>query len=251
MISLQNVCKTFTNKNQKNVILNNINFDLNDGELLAIIGPNGCGKTTLLKIIAGLEKQTDGKIKLHNNQPHNTLKCGFIFQEHKESLYPWKTVAKNIELALGKKLKKQTKQQILQDILYKLNLDEHKHKYPYQISGGMAQLVAFGRAMALQPDIFLLDEPFSALDHYTSLKVQQKFLDIWQNIKTPTILVTHSIEEAVLLSDKIIILSNLPSKIISIIQNPLPHPRCLEHLSEDEFHKIKKRVLEKFTGFLN
>ncbi|MFH1292477.1 MAG: ABC transporter ATP-binding protein [bacterium] len=248
MISLRRISKQYYDKNGKIKILDNIGFDLGRNEIIAILGPNGCGKTTLLKIIAGLEEYTDGEIVVHAQTSYRSLKYGFIFQNHQNSLYPWKTVTKNIKFAIRDK--SAYKNQITDGILKDLNLSQHKNKYPYQLSGGMAQLTAIGRALAMQPDIFLLDEPFSALDYQASLIIQQKFLNIWQKTNNPTILVTHSIEEAIYLSDRILILSNLPAQIIGEIRNPLPRPRQIDHLGADLFNQIKKEVLQVIKGFL-
>ena len=249
MIRVENISKKYLQLNEKTKVLDNISFDVGENELIALLGPNGCGKTTLLKIIAGLE-DFDGNIK-YKDQSKNNINPGFIFQNYYDSLYPWKTIEKNIDFALeAKKIPKKERQEKIEKILTSFSLHEHKHKYPYQLSGGMNQLLSFARTMAQEPDIFLMDEPFSALDHFSSLKVQKKFLDIWEGISTPAILVTHSIDEAVLFADKIIILSNLPTKILKIITNPISRPRNINNFNYQEVYKLKNEIIKNIKSFI-
>jgi len=167
MIRLENIYKSYANRQ----IIKDISFDVNDKEIVAIIGPNGCGKSTLLKIIAGLEKFDNGKIT-HKPTSGQKTKPGIIFQNYQHSLLPWKTIWGNIDFALSGTIKHslERRHQVNQTLVA-INLLGHRYKYPYELSGGMAQLLAIGRAWAAKPDYFLLDEPFSALDYHTSIKL--------------------------------------------------------------------------------
>lgn len=232
-------------------ILQNISFDIPDGQIIALFGPNGCGKTTLLKIIAGLDKQDSGEIKQLDKNDDGELSAGLVFQDHRFSLLPWMTIRGNIELALMTKVRsKQEREEKINQIISRLNLSRHQNKYPYQVSGGLSQLTAFGRALVLDPDIYLFDEPFSALDYQSALKLQQQFLALWEKDKKSTIIVTHSIDEAILLADQIVIFSGLPAKILDIIPNNIPRPRNLEQLGGDLAQGIRQKIISIAQSFL-
>ncbi|MCU0680038.1 MAG: ABC transporter ATP-binding protein [Planctomycetes bacterium] len=232
-------------------ILQNISFNIPDGQIIALFGPNGCGKTTLLKIIAGLDKQDSGEIKQLERSDDSDLRAGLVFQDHRFSLLPWMTIYKNIELTLISKIKsKKEREKRVDQIIDRLNLSRHQNKYPYQVSGGLSQLTAFGRALAFNPDIYLFDEPFSALDYQSALKLQQQFLSLWEKEKKSTIIVTHSIEEVILLADQIIIFSGLPAKILDIIPNNIPRPRNLEQLGGDLAQGIRQKIISIAQSFL-
>jgi NitT/TauT family transport system ATP-binding protein len=232
-------------------ILQNISFDIPEGQIIALFGPNGCGKTTLLRIIAGLDKQDSGEIKQLDRGDDSDLSAGIVFQDHRFSLLPWMTIRKNIELALISKVKsKKEREEKVNQIINRLNLSRHQDKYPYQVSGGLSQLTAFGRALALNPDIYLFDEPFSALDYQSALKLQQQFLALWEKDKKSTIIVTHSIDEAILLADQIVIFSGLPAKILDIIPNNIPRPRNLEQLGGDLAQAIRQKIISIAQSFL-
>lgn len=230
-------------------ILDGITFEVADKEVVAIIGPNGCGKSTLLKIIAGLETLDNGEIKNIMDE-NEEIKVSLIFQDHRASLLPWKTIRENIKFADRTNDDKQ-KENKIDNILSKLNLRIHQNKFPYQLSGGMSQLVAFGRSIAQEPDIFLFDEPFSAMDYNASFKLQQKFIDLLNLIQKPACIVTHSLDEAILLADKIVILSTPPTKVIQILNNNLAKPRKIEQLGSAYAQEIKQFLLSHISSFLS
>ena len=260
MIELKKIFKSYA----ATPVLKNISFNLERDKFTAIIGPNGCGKTTLLKIVAGWEQADQGALEFSTDGKLARPKFGFIFQEHKASLFPWLSVEKNIAFALKSAkifnessaaffdAKKITlgKNELLEKILNDLNLQAYRKKFPYQLSGGIAQLTAIGRALAFQPDIFLLDEPFSQLDYYTSLKAQQLFINIWEKNKIPALLVTHSIEEAILLADKIIILSKKPAGIIQTIDIDLARPRRISQIATPSFLEYQRVILQQINSHL-
>lgn len=247
MIKLIGITKSYNTVS----ILQDVSFIVPEGQIIALFGPNGCGKTTLLKIIAGLEKQDNGEIKQLDKKDGEILNTGLVFQDHRLSLLPWQTIYENIELALIPKFKDKKERKIkVGQIISRLNLIKHQDKYPYQVSGGLSQLTAFGRALALDPDVYLLDEPFSALDYQSSLKLQQQFLALWEKEKKSTIIVTHSIEEAIFLADQIIIFSALPTKILDIIPNNISRPRKLEQLGGDLACELRQKIISIAQSFL-
>lgn len=244
MLKIINVIKSYG----QTKILNGINFEIADKEIVAIIGPNGCGKSTLLKIIAGIETLDNGEIQTEKKYDEE-YSVSLVFQDHRASLFPWKTIRENIKFGDRNKKSRQ-KDNRIDSILAKLNLKKHQNKFPYELSGGMSQLVAFGRAIAQEPDIFLFDEPFSAMDYNTSYKLQQQFIDLITIMQKPACIVTHSLDEAILLSDRILILSTPPTGVIQIIDNNLEKPRRLEQLGSTYAHKIKQCLLLHLSSFL-
>lgn len=249
MIEVKNLSKEYSqlrNKIKKLRVLDNISFQVKDGEFVAIFGPNGCGKTTLLNILSGIDKPSFGDVVINQKNPKD-CKIGFVFQNYNESMLPWRTIEENIGLALeAQHINGKKKKQITEHLLKKVGLFEHKDKYFYELSGGMKQLTAICRAFAYDPELFLLDEPFSSLDYSTSRKMGLELLDIWKENKKMTVFISHDIDEAIFLADRVIVLSSRPAKINGIVDVNLPRPRKLEILSSKKFFEIRNRVLEMF-----
>ena len=249
MLEVKNLSKEFSqpkNKIKTLKVLDNISFKVREGEFIAIFGPNGCGKTTLLNILSGIDKPNSGNVVINQKNPKES-KIGFVFQNYNESMLPWRTVAGNIELALEVQgVDEKKKKQITEHLLKKVGLFEHKDKYFYELSGGMKQLTAICRAFAYEPELLLMDEPFSSLDYSTSRKMGLELLDIWKETRKTTIFVSHDIDEAIFLADKVIVLSSRPAKIKGIIEVKLPRPRRLDILSSKRFFEIRNRILEIF-----
>jgi NitT/TauT family transport system ATP-binding protein len=201
-------------------VLDGINFSVADGESMAIIGPSGCGKTTLLYILAGLTAYGTGTVTVNGTPLKGPSRdTAFILQDF--GLLPWKTVRQNV--CLGMKLRgvsRSDQDTVAAALLETLGLMQHRNYYPARLSGGEKQRVAIARALALNPDILLMDEPFSSLDTFTREKLQDTLLAIRQSHRLTTILVTHSIEEAVFLGDKIMVMSRRPARVRAIITNP-------------------------------
>ncbi|NLD36824.1 MAG: ABC transporter ATP-binding protein [Desulfatiglans sp.] len=214
-LEVNNITKIFNGSldGQTIVALKNINFKVYVNEFVTIVGPSGCGKTTLLNIIAGLIKPESGSISINNNTVKGTCTCrALVFQEC--ALFPWKTALENIEFGLEiKGLQKDERKKIAEQKLKLVGLEGFGNCYPRQLSGGMKQKAQVARALALNPDILLLDEPFGSLDEITRLRLDSELLEIWEKEKKTVLLVTHSLEEALLLSDRIIMFSAHPGEI--------------------------------------
>lgn len=220
MLEIKNV-DVYYDKNQSEV-LREINLQIETGEIYAIIGPSGCGKSTLLKAISGLTPYSKGEILLNKEKlsaKHHTI--GLIPQNY--GLLPWKTVFDNILLPLNIKGRQIDKAFLnyIDEVMEKLEISTLKERFPNNLSGGQKQRVAIARSFVLQPDILLMDEPFSALDALTRENIQELFLKIWKEQNITTLLITHSVEEAIYLGTKIVIMSPLPGRIIKILDNPV------------------------------
>jgi ABC transporter, ATP-binding protein len=205
-ITFTNVNKSFYSLKEETVVLNQISFDVKKGEIVAIVGPSGCGKSTLLNLISGLIQPDSGKIEING-------KVGYMFQ--KDHLFEWRTVYKNI--TLGPEIAKiKIEPEKIDQILKKYGLYDFKNHYPKELSGGMRQRVALLRTLALDPDILLLDEPFSSLDYQTKITVQDDIYKIIKDAHKTTLLVTHDITEAIAMADRVIVLTKRPSTIKAI-----------------------------------
>ncbi len=226
--------------------LEDINLTINKGEFVSIVGASGCGKSTLLRIIGGLESKTDGSIQSGGKEIVDTgEERGMAFQESR--LFPWLTIEKNVLFGLSysekKKLSKKEQRERAYNYLELVGLSDFGRAYPNQLSGGMQQRVSIARALIENPEILLLDEPFGALDALTRMNMQEEIQRIWEHEKKTMMLVTHDIEEAVYLSDRIIVFSSRPGKIIKTVNVSLPRPR---YRSSGEFVEIKKSILKEF-----
>ena len=249
MIEVENLFKEFPqpkNKIKTLKVLDDISFQVKDGEFVAFFGPNGCGKTIMLNILSGIDKATSGKIFINKKNPEKS-KVGFVFQNYNESMLPWRTIAGNIELALEiQGTDENKKKQIVEHLLKKVGLFEHKDRYFYELSEGMKQLTAICRAFAYEPELLLMDEPFSSLDYSTSRKMGLELLNIWKETKKTTLFVSHDIDEAIFLADKVIVLSQRPAKIKGVVEVKLPRPRKLNILSSKGFFEIRNKILRLF-----
>lgn len=221
MIEIKDLSVTYAAEGQFHRVLEGINLELGAGETLAIIGPSGCGKSTILKVVAGIITEFQG-MALIDGQPvcPQTQKIGFIPQNY--GLLPWKNVYDNIRLGVKLKHKKEgVDEEKLAALITQLGLGGFEKRYPGELSGGQQQRVALARSFAVKPDLLLMDEPFSALDAITREEMQQVFLSIWHRYSVSTILVTHYVEEAVYLGQKIVVLAGTPGKVSKVVDNPL------------------------------
>lgn len=221
--------------------LQNINLSVRRGEFLSIIGSSGCGKTTLLRMIAGLEKPETGRLTLNGQQITGPdPQRGYIFQQG--GLFQWLTVEKNIATGLKARRVYRQNRELVAHFIELIGLKGFEKAYPHQISGGMAQRVAIARALINNPEVLLLDEPMGALDSFTRADIQDKLLELHMVNKTTMILVTHDIDEAIYLSDRIVIMTPRPGRISEIMEVKLPRPR---HRGSTEFLNIRRNILEK------
>jgi ABC-type nitrate/sulfonate/bicarbonate transport system ATPase subunit len=222
-------------------VLENIDLNIKKGEFIAIVGHSGCGKSTLLKIIAGLETADKGTLINKGKEISGPdIDRGMIFQEHR--LCPWLSIEKNVALGL-KKISKIEKSKKIEEYLELVKLSDFKKAYPKQLSGGMSQRAAIARAIILHPEILLLDEPFGALDALTKIELQEEIKKIWKKEKTTMIMVTHDIEEAVFLADRVVVMSSRPGKIRDIVNVELGVDR---DRGSADFAKVKKKIYNYF-----
>lgn len=208
--------------------LSDINLTIRDGEFLSILGPSGCGKSTLLEILAGLQLPSSGEVVFNGNKLEGPgIERGVVFQD--PSLYPWRTIVQNVELGLElRKIYKAERRSVVQKYLTMVGLQGFENKYPHQLSGGMKQRAGLARALANNPEVLLMDEPFGAVDHLTRLQLQDDLLRIWDTEKKTVCFITHDVSEAVFLGDRVVLLSPRPGRIQHIFEVPCPRPRKRE-----------------------
>lgn len=225
MLKIDKVSKTFNHNSQKpTVAIKDVSFEVGDGEFVSILGPSGCGKTTLLKIIAGLLKPTSGDIVLPDGKKNNDLM--FVFQEYSRSLFPWKTVFGNIAFSLeALRMPRSEIDEKVQAYINLVKLKGFEKHYPWELSGGMQQRVAIARALVCHPKLLLMDEPFGSLDALSRNELEDDLLRLWKQSNLTILFVTHDIDEAIYLSDRVIILSKRPAEIAQIEDISLKRPR--------------------------
>ncbi|GAA5262200.1 ABC transporter ATP-binding protein [Methanocalculus sp. MC3] len=241
-VVLKNVGKTFTaRQNEQLIALDNVSAEISRGEFLCMLGPSGCGKTTLLRMIGGLDHPTSGEIIVEGTPVTGPdPRLAMIFQEY--SLYPWRTVRANVGFGLQMRgMPHDEREEIVNRFIGLVGLEGFGDSYPYELSGGMRQRVAVARALATDPAVLLMDEPFGALDARTRNRMQKELLLIWEKTKKTVMFVTHSVDEAVFLADRIMVLSARPGRIAGIYDVDIPRPRDRTSV---EFATIRRNVLE-------
>ena len=252
-IAVRNVAKTFRMADGKNVAaLQNITFEIEDaysregrdiGEFRVLLGPSGCGKSTLLRLIAGLDRPDSGEV-LVNDQPVDGpgKDRGMVFQKY--TSFPWLTVADNIAYGLKiNSVPEPKRKEIVAQLIQDIGLGGFEHAYPETLSGGMQQRVAIARTLALRPAVILMDEPFGALDAQTRSEMQQLLLKVWDETASTILFVTHDVEEAIYLADRVFIMSAHPGTIVEDVQVPFDRPRNLDLKQRNEFHELQSYVL--------
>ncbi|MBP2650611.1 MAG: transporter related protein [Firmicutes bacterium] len=250
-IQIRNVSMVYKGqKGEAIAALNNVNFNIREGEFISLLGPSGCGKTTLLRLMADLLKPTTGEIVIGGLTPgeaRKTRQYGMVFQN--PVLYEWRTIQKNICLPLEiMKIGRVERNEIAEEMLELVGLSDYANRYPRQLSGGMQQRVGIARALAINPKILLMDEPFSALDEFTRNKLQEDLLKIWSKTHKTVIFVTHNISEAVFLSDRVCVLTPHPGQLADVIDINLPRPRSNEVRDTPEFMSLLARIRKCFMG---
>lgn len=240
-IIMKNVSKRFVSKEKTIKALDTINLDVEEGEFLCIVGPSGCGKTTLLRIVAGLDKPTAGEISIDGRVVEGPgYDRGLVFQQY--SLFPWRNVIENVAFGLEMKgLSEDKRYEIAREYLKLVGLEGFKDCYPYELSGGMKQRVAIVRALANDPEVLLMDEPFAAIDIQTRNLLQKELLKIWKDTRKTIVFITHNVDEAVFLGDRVAVMSARPGKIIKVFEIDIESMR--NRVGKD-FLKIRGKILD-------
>ncbi len=244
-LSIQNVTLIYGKGEKQVLALDGISFDVRSNEFTVIVGPSGCGKSSLLYIAAGLTDASSGSI-LASGRPVDEPGAdrGMVFQSY--TLFPWLTVRKNVEYGLRRKTMPQAEREKIVDYyLTEIGLSGFADHYPKQLSGGMMQRVAIARALANDPDILLMDEPFGALDSQTRHSMQKLLLRVWEHSHKTVAFVTHDIDEAILLGDRVIVMTARPGKVKADIRIDIPRPRTPDVELESEFIALKRRILNE------
>jgi NitT/TauT family transport system ATP-binding protein len=244
VIDANDLSLTFSTADGPVYALSGVNLKVEDGDFVSFIGPSGCGKTTLLRVIADLEQATGGNISVNGLSPQAARLArsyGYVFQA--PGLFPWRTVERNVALPLEIMGIGDAAGRVKRNVEL-VNLKGFEKKFPWQLSGGMQQRVSIARALAFDPKLLLMDEPFGALDEIVRDKLNQQLLELWDRTKKTVVFVTHSIPEAVFLSTKIVVMSPRPGRIIDVIETNFPRQRTLDIRETPEFLKVAQRVRE-------
>ena len=241
-VKIDNVRKVFNTRKGEMVALNGVSLDIHDNEFISVVGPSGCGKSTLLNIIAGLTAPTDGKVYCDGKEVTGTgTERGVVFQQY--ALFPWLTVKKNVMFALEMRgIKKQAAAEEAMKYLEMVDLAKFADHYPKELSGGMKQRVAIARAYAAEPEVLLMDEPFGALDAQTRTQLQTELLNTWEHKKKTCFFITHDVEEAIILAQRVVIMSARPGRIKEIVEVNIPYPRNQETKLTPELNELKNRI---------
>jgi NitT/TauT family transport system ATP-binding protein len=253
-LSLRDVRKSYGDPHDREQLLalDGISLDVAAKEFVVIVGPSGCGKSTLLRIAAGLTPPTSGEVVMDGAAvTAPPARLVYLFQQYSKSLFAWRTVLQNVMFPLEAAPRAQRSRQREQCLQYlrQVGLDGFQDKYPWQLSGGMQQRVAIARALAAEPDVLLLDEPFSAVDALTRMELQSLVLDLWQAKGFTAVLVTHDVEEAIFLADRVVVLSGRPSTVSQIVPVPLPRPRNQLTTREDRrFLELRHHLMTSLLG---
>lgn len=241
-ITVRGLCKAFGAA----AVYERFDIDIARGQFLSVFGPNGCGKSTLINLIAGLIPPDGGEILLGGKTLAAT-KVGYVFQNYREALFPWLTAWKNIEYPLKlMKLEPRERHERVERLITRLGVQIDLARYPYELSGGQQQLVSILRALVVEPEVLFLDEPFSALDYEMTLFMREQLQRIFLETRTTTVLVSHDLEEAVYLADRVLLLTRRPARVADDVAMALARPRSDDTLSDADFVRIKGHCLEVF-----
>ncbi|ENU37286.1 MULTISPECIES: ABC transporter ATP-binding protein [Acinetobacter] len=242
ILEAKKLTQVFKHGKEQRTILNQLDLKIHKREFVCVIGPSGCGKSTLSRVVAGLDPYHSGEILVDGQAITGTSsERGMVFQGY--TLFPWKTVKQNVMFGpLMKGISATRAEEMAREWINIIGLEKYENQYPHQLSGGMKQRVAIARALVNEPKILLMDEPFGALDPHTRQKMQRHLMDLWQNIDITIIFVTHDMDEAILLADRIVALKANPGEIKEIIEVDLPHPRGTELMNTPEFQRLRNKV---------
>lgn len=242
IVKIDHVEKIYQSRSGEVVALNGVDMEIRENEFVCVVGPSGCGKSTLLNIIAGLERPTSGRVCVKGKEVVNPgSERGVIFQQY--ALFPWLTVKKNVKFGLKLRGVKEPELSAIADKYIRLvGLEEFGDSYPKELSGGMKQRVAIARAYAVNPEILLMDEPFGALDAQTRTQLQTELLETWEKEKKTCFFITHDVEEAIILAQRVVIMSARPGRVKEIVPVNIPYPRTQETKMTKEFLDLKVHV---------
>jgi NitT/TauT family transport system ATP-binding protein len=251
LVEVRNLRKAYGQGPSEHLAIADVSLGVEQGGFVCIVGPSGCGKTTLLRCLSGLMPTTSGEVQLHGNvvrQPPQEM--ALVFQEYNRSLFPWMSVSHNVELPLRKKMRSGGERRAaVQEALHAVGLEGFEDRYPWQLSGGMQQRVAIARAIAYRPEILLMDEPFASVDAQTRTELEDLILRIRQEFGVTVLFVTHDIDEAVYLADKIIVLSKPPCIVQEVLDVPLPRPRNQTATKElPQYLELRGHVYREIMG---
>ena len=245
---MQSVHKSFTVGGRPEQVLSGVDLSVGDGEFVSIIGPSGCGKSTMLNIIAGLDQPDSGVVEVFGDEgPDRLGRTGYMQQ--KDLLLPWRSVLDNAALGLEIRgvPRRQARERAL-ELTEEFGLKGFEHQFPFALSGGMRQRAAFLRTMLLDQDILLLDEPFGALDALTRVQMQEWLLELWSRLSKTIVLITHDVDEALLLSDRVYVLTGRPGRVTMVMSVELPRPRHFQMVTSPEFAGLKSQLLDRLRG---
>jgi NitT/TauT family transport system ATP-binding protein len=243
-IQAVDIRKTFGANGNGTLALDDFSLEIRQGEFLCIIGPSGCGKTTFLRILGGLTKQTDGKLVIHREGNYQTPLTAMVFQEY--AIFPWRTVIDNVTFGLEmRNVPVDDRRDVAMYYVEKVGLEEFTHSYPHELSGGMKQRVAIARALAADPEILLMDEPFGALDAQTRTILQEELVRVWEDERKTVVYITHSIEEAIFLGDRVVLMTARPGKKKRERNIDFPRPRSQEIHRSKRFGEIYYEIWEE------
>lgn len=241
-LKIDNIKKVFNGRGGEMVALNGVSMDIAENEFICVVGPSGCGKSTLLNIIAGLTEPTSGTVYCNGKEVVGTgTERGVVFQQY--ALFPWLTVKKNVIFALEMRgVKGAAAEQEALKYIRMVDLEKFINHYPKELSGGMKQRVAIARAYAANPEVLLMDEPFGALDAQTRTQLQSELLETWERERKTCFFITHDVDEAILLAQRVVIMSARPGRIKEIVNIDIPYPRTQETKMTPEFMELKNRI---------
>lgn len=241
-VSVENVRKVYGTPHGDLIALNGVSFDIAENEFVCVVGPSGCGKSTLLNILAGLDEVTSGEVRVGGVRVNGPgIERGVVFQQY--ALFPWLTVEKNVAYGIGRlKLSPEERKEVVDHYIEVVGLQDFRKSYPKELSGGMKQRVAIARAYAMNPALLLLDEPFGALDAQTRAQLQAELLTTWERENKTCFFITHDVEEAILLAQRVVIMSARPGRIKRIVNIDIPHPRTQATRMAPRFIELRNEI---------
>lgn len=247
VLEFRSVSKVFASARGAVQALVNISLDVRAGEFLTIVGPSGCGKSTLLNLLVGLEAPTSGQIFLEGRQSVDRRKIGYVMQN--DNLYPWRTLSENVEFPLELRgVAPGERRSIARDYLARMRLAEFADRYPHELSGGMRQRGNIARALSFSPSVIIMDEPFGPLDAQTRLLLQMQLLDLWAEEKRTVVFITHDLQEAIALGDRVLVLTARPGRVKTLHENRIARPRDLRRLHDDsQFRSLLTQVSDELA----